>query len=223
MSGTARWLVAISLVFGLGYPWLWSVALPGAVMIALKGAGVALLALAAALDTRTRDGWLLAALLAFGAIGDVLLEIDIAAGAGAFAVGHFVAIILYLRNRRVPVALDLAMAGLLPIVAAVTPALLLWGRREAVPFIAYALLLGAMTGSAWLSRFPRLVPVGAMLFLASDMLIAVRLAGGETWLGLPIWLLYYLGQLMIFLGVRISLPPRERSSGGGGPSKVVEG
>jgi uncharacterized membrane protein YhhN len=222
MRAMARRLVALSLVFGLGYPLLWSQPLPAAAMIAVKGAGVALLALAAAVNDRTTDGWLLAALLALGATGDVLLEIDFGAGAGAFAAGHVVAIILYLRHRRVPGALDRAMAGLLPAIAAVIPALLLRGRPEALPFIAYALLLGAMATSAWLSRFPRLVALGAMLFLASDMLIALRMAGGGTWLGLPIWLLYYVGQLIIFLGVTASLPPRERSSGGGGPPKVVE-
>jgi uncharacterized membrane protein YhhN len=221
MRTMARWLVALSLLFGLGYPLLWGLALAATAMIAVKGTGVALLALAAAVNARATDGWLLAALLALGATGDVLLEIDFAAGAAAFAAGHVVAIVLYLRHRRVPNALDLAMAGLVPAVAAVTPALLLRGRPEALPFIAYALLLGAMATSAWLSRFPRLVAVGALLFLASDMLIALRMAGGETWLGLPIWLLYYVGQLMIFLGVTSSLPAEP--VGRGATRSVVEG
>jgi len=217
-------LVAISLVFGLGYPLLWSQPLSPAAMIGLKGAGVGLLALAASLSARKPDGWLLAALLALGAAGDVLLEIEFGAGAAAFAAGHVLAITLYWRNRRAGLGLrDGSMAALLPALAAAIPALLLRGRPEAVPFAAYALLLGAMAASAWLSRFPRLVALGALLFVASDMLIAVRMAGGMPELGLPIWLLYYLGQLMIYLGVSATLPPRERSSGGGGPPKVVEG
>jgi uncharacterized membrane protein YhhN len=223
MRGTARLLVAFSLAFGLGYPLLWSWPLAPAALIAAKGAGVGLLAVAAAGSARTGDGWLLTLLLALGAAGDVLLEVEFGAGAAAFAVGHVVAILLYLRNRRAADMLDWAMAGLLPIAATVIPAVLLRGRPEAIPFAAYGLLLGTMAGSAWLSRFPRLVASGALLFLPSDMLIAFRLAGGETWLSLPIWLLYYLGQLMIFLGVTAALPPRERSSGGGGPPKVVEG
>jgi uncharacterized membrane protein YhhN len=106
----------------------------------------------------------------------------------------------------------------------VVPFVLLQGRPEAVAFTAYALLLGAMAASAWLSRFPRgLVAAGALLFLASDMLIALRMGRGVAGLGPAIWLLYYVGQLMIFLGVSTALPPRERSSGGGGPPKVVEG
>ncbi|HEX8225865.1 MAG TPA: lysoplasmalogenase [Allosphingosinicella sp.] len=220
----AAWLlVAISLLFGLGYPLLWSQPVPEATLIAAKGMGVALLAVAAASIARGTDGWLLAAVLAFGAAGDVLLEIEFGVGAAAFALGHVVAILLYLRNRRAAGAPGWAAAGLLPVAAAIIPAILLRGRPEAIPFAAYALLLGAMAGSAWLSRFSRLVTMGALLFLVSDMLIALRMASGETWLSLPIWLLYYLGQLMIFLGVTSSLPPRERSSGGGGPPKVVEG
>ena len=218
MTKTVRWLAAISLVFGLGYPLLWLQPLAPAAMIAVKGAGVGLLACAAAWNARSADGWLLAAVMAFGAAGDALLEIDIAAGASAFAAGHIVAIILYLRNLRAAAGpLDRAIPVLLPVAATALPYLLLRGRPETVAFILYAALLGGMAASAWTSRFPRLVPLGAFLFLASDMLIAARLGGGKEWLGLPIWLLYYVGQLMIFLGVTSALPPRERSSGGGGP------
>lgn len=206
MRARTGWLVALSLLFGLGYPLLWTQPLAPAAMIAVKGAGVALLALAAAVNARTTDGWLLAAVLALGATGDVLLEIQFAAGAAAFAAGHVAAILLYLRNRRSAGTPDWAVAALLPLCAAAVPALLLRGRPEAWPFTAYALLLGFMAAGALLSRFSRLVALGALLFLVSDMLIALRLAGGAAWLGLPIWLLYYVGQLMIFLGVRSSLP-----------------
>jgi len=225
MKGTARLLVAMSVAFGLSYPLLWD-HLPGpALSIAMKGAGVGLLALAAALRARDLDGRLLACLLTLGATGDVLLEMSLAAGAAAFAAGHAVAIFLYRRNRRAESdQKDLAVAALILLAAAAVPGLLLQDRPEAVAFTAYALLLGAMAASAWLSRFPRrLVALGALLFLASDMLIAFRMADGPAGLGPPIWLLYYVGQLLIFLGVSTSLPPRERSSGGGGPAKLVEG
>lgn len=223
MTGTARLLVASSLVFGLGYPLLWSQGLPPAAMVAVKGAGVGLLAVAAAWRARTADGWLLATMMALGAAGDVLLEIDFAAGASAFAAGHIVAIILYLRNLRpAPGLLDRAVAALLPAAATALPYFLLRERPEAVAFALYALLLGGMAAGAWTSRFPRrLVALGALLFLASDMLIAVRMAGGESWLGLPIWLLYYVGQLMIFLGVASSLPAKP--AGRGTTRSVVEG
>ena len=223
MSGTARLLVAMSVAFGLSYPLLWD-HLPGPADVAWKGAGVGLLAVAAALRARGSDGWLFAAVMALGAAGDVLLELSLAAGAGAFAAGHVAAIFLYRRNRREADQAEVAIGVLVLLAAAGVPALLLQGRAEAGPFAAYALLLGAMAASAWLSRFPRrLVALGASLFLASDMLIAFRMASETPGLGAPIWLLYYVGQLLIFIGVTGSLPPRERSSGGGGPAKLVEG
>ena len=205
--GRMAWLlVALSLVFGLGYPLLRD-HVPATAAIMVKGGGVGLLALASASRARGPDGWLLALLLALGAAGDVLIELDLAAGAAAFAAAHVAAIALYLRNPRAPrVPRDLAIAVMLPAVAVLIPLAMLDGRPEAWPFVLYALLLGTMAGSALLSRFPRrAVFAGALLFLTSDMLIAVRLGTGRTGLGLPIWLLYYLGQLLIFLGVISSL------------------
>jgi uncharacterized membrane protein YhhN len=205
MRSHARLLVALSLVAGLAYPLLWD-RFPTAMDMAWKGAGVGLLALAAALRARETDGRLLALMLALGAVGDVLLEISLAAGAVAFAAGHVVAIFLYRRNRRPDCdRRDLAIAALILLAAAATTLGLLWGRPEAAPFTAYALLLGAMAASAWLSRFPRrLVAAGALLFLASDMLIALRMASEIAGLAPPTWLLYYVGQLMIFIGVSSS-------------------
>ncbi|HEX8625413.1 MAG TPA: lysoplasmalogenase family protein [Allosphingosinicella sp.] len=217
-----RLLVALSLLFGTSYPLLWE-HLPTAMDMAWKGAGVGVLALAAALNAGSAHNRLLALVLALGAAGDVLLEMSLAAGAAAFAAGHAVAIFLYRRNRRSDTdQKDIATAALILLAAAAVPALLLQGRAEALPFILYALLLGAMAASAWLSRFPRgLVALGALLFLASDMLIALRMASDIASLAAPIWLLYYVGQLMIFLGVASSLPAKP--VGRGTTGTVVEG
>src|SRR5687767_8324548 len=84
MTGLTRLLVASSLLVGLGYPLLWAQGLPETALIAVKGMAVGLLAIAAASIARTADGWLLAAVLALGAAGDVLLEIEFGAGAAAF-------------------------------------------------------------------------------------------------------------------------------------------
>lgn len=209
MSRSTWPLVVTSLVAGLSYPLLWD-HLPDSADMAVKAAGVGLLALAAALRARSRDEWLLALVMALGATGDALLELSLAAGAAAFAAGHVVAIYLYRRNRRAQTdQKDWAIAALILLVAVAVPAFLLAGRPEAVPFTVYALLLGAMAATAWLSRFPRgMVALGASLFLASDMLIALRMAGDVAGLGPAIWLLYYVGQLLIFLGVTTSLGQR---------------
>jgi uncharacterized membrane protein YhhN len=223
MARIARLLVGLSLVAGLAYPLLWSAPLAPEAMIAAKGAGVGLLALAALLRARTTDGWLLASVLALGALGDILLEIDFAAGASAFACGHIVAIILYLRNRRAAAGLlDRAIAAFVPAAAAIVPVLLLRGRPEGVAFAFYGALVGAMAAAAWMSRFPRwIVAVGALMFLASDMLIAARLGLEAPWLSLPIWLLYYAGQVLIFAGVISSLPAKP--AGRGTRRSLVEG
>jgi uncharacterized membrane protein YhhN len=212
MKGDARVLAAIGVVSGLVYPLLWLLELPHWVMIVAKGAGVGFLAVAAARSARSLDGWLLAAVLGLGAAGDVLLEIDFALGAASFALGHVTAVWLYLRNRRPGAnAAEFSAAALLLALAVGGPWLLLEGRPEQTAFAGYGLVLGAMAASAWLSRFPRtFVAAGALLFVASDLLIAARL-GMETrpaGLGLAIWYLYFAGQALIYLGVSDNLERR---------------
>jgi uncharacterized membrane protein YhhN len=61
-----------------------------------------------------------------------------------------------------------------------------------------------MAASAWLSRFSRYsVGIGALMFVASDLLIFARLGGvlGENVTGWLVWPLYYAGQLLICTGV----------------------
>ena len=73
----------------------------GAAIHLWKASGVALLAAWAAVNARSLDGRMIAAVMACGALGDWLLDAaGMLQGAAAFAVGHAVAIILYLRHRR---------------------------------------------------------------------------------------------------------------------------
>lgn len=170
-----------------------------------KGSGVGLLALWAALQARSTDGWLIAAALALGATGDVLLETHgLTVGAVAFLAGHVVAAALYLRNRAKP----LWQAA----VIAVGVAALSWwlpADRSAAPGIAlYAAGLGAMFGTAAISRFsPFTVGNGAALFVFSDLLIFARLGplAASDLPGLLIWPTYFAGQALIAWGVVHSL------------------
>ena len=77
--------------------------------------------------------------------------------------------------------------------------------RASAPGVAvYAAGLAAMAASAWLSRFPRhQVALGAVMFLASDLLIFARSGplAGAAWLGLAIWGLYFAGQALIATSV----------------------
>ena len=209
MGKLSRGLLVLSLAFGLSYPLAWGHGWPDSLTTPWKGAGVGLLALFAASEARNLDGWLLAGLLGFGALGDVLLVGSMTSGAIAFMIGHVIAIWLFLRNRRERLSVSQSALALLVIPAS---ALIAWSlptdRGQALGVTVYALFVAAMAASAWTSRFPRYVTgMGAMMFLASDLLIFARMGPLEdaAWAGLAIWLLYYSGQLLIALGVRGAL------------------
>ena len=214
MAKPARGLLVVSLLFGFSYPLIWQLGWPEGVTTAWKGAGVGLLALLAAVEARSSDGWLLAGLLAFGALGDILLVDSMAAGAIAFMIGHVVAIWLYLRNRRERLSASQRALAIIVIPASV---LVAWSlpadRGQAFGVAVYALFVAAMAAAAWTSRFPRyMTGIGAMMFLASDLLIFARMGPlqGAAWTGVAIWLIYYAGQVLITLGVRGSLSAFER-------------
>lgn len=202
-------LLILSMAAGLIYPMLWDAGLPDSLRLAAKGSGIALLALYAATQARSGDGWLLAAVMAFGALGDVLLDIRFEAGALAFAIGHLIAIRLYLKNRQGQISGARTLClGLLLLAALLMPWLLL-GSRDGLPGLAvYALLLALMAATAWISRFPtNLVGGGALMFVVSDGLIVARMGPLADMFGtsLAVWLLYYLGQLLICVGVSRTL------------------
>ena len=206
------WLLA-SLVAGISFFFVKDAALAGLFKMAWKGAGVALLAVYALRHAPGRDGKLLAAVMAFGAAGDMAIEISLEAGAACFFVGHIVAIALYARHRRTsltPSQKATAVALLLgtPLIAFLLPA-----DRSAAPTVAlYALALGGMAAAAWSSAFPRYrVGLGAVLFVASDLLIFARMGplADSPLPGLLIWSLYYIGQFMICVGAVGYLRMRE--------------
>ena len=201
-----KWVMAAALVTGLSYVGVWGAGFGPDVMTVWKGAGVALLASWAALHARNLDGWLVTAVMAFGAGGDVLLETaGLQAGAAAFAIGHIIAIILYARNRRVALSPSQKMLALL-IVPAV--AFIAWtlpsDRSAAIAIAGYAALLGIMAAMAWTSAFPRFrTGIGAMMFVASDLLIFARMGpiADTLTIGIAVWLLYFVGQVLIVRGV----------------------
>ncbi|RRN65893.1 lysoplasmalogenase [Caulobacter sp. 602-1] len=200
MSAVARWTLIASVIAGVSYVATWALDLPPGVETAWKGAGVALLTVHAALRARSPDGWLLAAVMAFGAGGDVLLETHgLTVGALSFLLGHVVASALYLRHRKPGSWLPLT---LIPVVVGIS--FLLPHDRSGAPGIAlYSLFLAVMAATALMSRFPlKTVGLGALMFVVSDLLIFGRLGPLPDNLatGLAVWGLYYFGQLLICLG-----------------------
>ncbi len=198
------WLL-LSLLAATTYFFVMDDPVGGTWLMIWKGAGVALLAVYAAARAHGPNGLLIALVMAFGAAGDVALEISYLIGGALFAVGHCLAIVLYLRNRRLQLtgsqgAAALALLALAPLIAAsLTYPLPNWMLATA-----YSFLVAAMAAAAWTSRFPRYrVGLGAVMFVASDLLIFAREAGALSpsvgeWL---IWPLYYGGQFLIATGV----------------------
>jgi hypothetical protein len=198
------WLAALAA--GASYMVAVAQAMDGPAIWAWKGAGVALLAAWALANAHGRDGQWIAAMLACGALGDVLIDaVGLTAGALAFIAGHALAIILYRRHRRANIApSQKALALLLPPATAGIAALLVTGAGDVMAVTLYAAILGLMAATAWISRFTRyLTGLGAMLFVASDLLIFARL--GERvdpdFARMLIWPLYFAGQAMIARGV----------------------
>jgi uncharacterized membrane protein YhhN len=203
-SGLQLALVLASLAAGLLYPLVEGRFGPVA-DIAAKGTGVALLAIAALAG---KQRWL-AAIMAAGAAGDVLLELPggLIIGGAAFAAGHAIAIVHYSRNRRpaLPRADWLTAAALLGY-GAVMPTLVMPPGAAVGQVTLYSILLCGMAATALLSRFPRQwLALGALFFVISDTLLIMRmggrLVGGAALHGALVWYFYYLGQLGIFIGV----------------------
>jgi uncharacterized membrane protein YhhN len=116
-----------------------------------------------------------------------------------------VAIVLYLRNRRPHAARSQRLLALVTVPASL---LIVWAMLAPQPgwwhAAIYTAFVAVMVAAAWLSRFPRYrTGIGAMLFLASDLLIFARLGGQiAPALGAAlIWPLYFWGQALIAWGV----------------------
>ncbi|UTP40946.1 lysoplasmalogenase family protein [Phenylobacterium sp. LH3H17] len=206
----ARVALIAAVVAGVSYMASWDLPLSQTASLTWKGAGVALLAVHAALRARGPDGWLICAVMAFGAAGDVLLgAAGLVTGAVAFLVGHLIAIWLYMRNRPSEVAPSRWLFAAVLVPATVALAFLLPSDRAGAPGVAlYALGLALMAATAWISRFPRrMTGIGAVMFVVSDLLIFAREGplAGQAWVGFGIWGLYFAGQVLICLGVTRTL------------------
>ncbi len=173
--------------------------------ITWKGAGTWLLAVYAGLRARNNQGWIIAFVMALGAMGDVLVERSLVAGSLAFIIGHIAAIYLYLNNRRATLMPSQKQLAIL-----LVPAIMIiaWSLTHDATVLLYSLFLSMMAASAWISRFPRYrTGIGAMLFVASDLLIFAQMGPlAESDFASPlIWLLYFTGQVLIVLGVTNTL------------------
>ncbi len=188
---------------------------PELYLIPLKGAAVGLLALYLWQRHSSPDARLMAWAFGAASLGDMALEIETERLIGGllFFAYHVMAMGVYLRNRRSRLtrsqkAAVIAMLLLTPVIAWLLPV----DRAEATNVGLYALALGAMAASAWASVFPRYrVGAGAVLFLVSDILLFAEMGPlqGDIVPQVLVWPVYYLGQLLIAVGVAQTLRKRD--------------
>jgi len=184
-----------------------------ALSVVFKVASIGLLiALAATAHPRRK---LLIAALASSAAGDFLLEVRqigslgptrlFLAGLISFLVAHLFYVAMFVKARSVAtVSVTRKIACVIVIIVAATSMAILWpGLAEMrIPVVAYSIVLAVMVMTAQLSRFSKLVAVGALSFLASDTMLAMSIFG-HPFAGsrILVWITYYAAQLMIAVGV----------------------
>lgn len=211
-NGLARLVLIAAIVGGVSYIASWSMHLPVWPEAAWKGSCVGLLAVYAALQARSTDGWLIAAVMALGMGGDVLLSVaSLEVGAVSFLIGHLVAIWLYARNLREGWKRGLPLAAVFVIAVAAFSWSLPPDRAGAPGIALYATGLAAMAAAACLSTFPRhFVALGALMFVASDLFLFARLGPlkGQEWANFAVWGLYIGGEILIAYGVTRTLEQR---------------
>jgi uncharacterized membrane protein YhhN len=208
-----RPLLLASIAAAAAFFYLRDADIPEMAAIAVKGSAVGLLAVYAFLRHSSPDARLLTWVFGLCACGDVMIEYDFQIGGLLFFAAHVFAITLYLRHRRENLtpsqkATAAALLLLTPVIAYTLPA----DRSTALSTGLYGLALGGMAASAWASSFPRYrVGAGAVLFLASDLLILAAM-GPLAESEIPhvfIWPTYYLGQFLICTGVMQTLRKRD--------------
>ena len=200
LLGLSALLAFSYLMAGWGLP----VEYPGTV--ALKASGILLLAVYAA----RRNAYLLAMALALSAIGDAMLALEpsrMTLGIASFGLAHILYAWIFLRVLRLRGMrgrMGYAMAGLLAVFGV---AILIWlqpGMGELrVPATIYNGIIMVMAIIACLSKARWLAVIGALLFVASDSLIALDLFKDydPAWRGPAVWISYVAAQFCLTLGL----------------------
>ena len=153
--------------------------------------------------------WLLVALV-LGLAGDVFLLGDsdtrFRLGLGAFLAGHLALVVAFTRLGLDPASWAwlawVALGTCLLATRRVVPATFLRGGQAlALPVALYTVAIGAMVIVAFDTGEP-LVAVGAVVFAASDSVLAVdRFVAPRPWAPVAVMVTYHLGQALIVAGV----------------------
>jgi len=197
---------------------------PAATAVTLKvGSILLLLALAAASVRRSVP---LLAALAASALGDFLLGVPrlgplgegelFVFGLGAFLLAHSWYIALFGRNLAEGVSRERKAGIAVAILTLAITLFVLWPSLGdlRIAVLVYAIALDAMAVTALASRFPPLVGIGALFFVASDAMLALEHFGHPFAAArVLVWTTYYAAQFMITVGVlrRVSADRKSKS------------
>lgn len=158
---------------------------------------------------RRRAAWPMVAALVFHAVGDGLLNLGsryLLAGMAAFFVGHLGYIAAFWPQSQpfdqLSIQRRVAIAALVVLMVALT--LYIWPMLPGIQVVAspfYSIALTAMAVTALLGRWSvPWVSIGAILFVASDVLLGLRLFAGVHAFSFAIWPAYAAAQILIPLG-----------------------
>ncbi len=196
----------ISLAFGLSYPLSNLINLPDILIIIWKMAAVGCLALYALRNHSHGSFLILASFLSVYALGDGFVEFDILWGGIAFAIGHIIAILFFLKYRRPSLSFSQKLLVFtLPIITPLIAYMITNTAEESgLDAAIYIALLAMMASAAWASSFPRYrTGLGTILFIISDLLLFLRfgLSPDIFWLNLMVWYSYYFGVFLMATGI----------------------
>jgi uncharacterized membrane protein YhhN len=188
--------------------------LPHLLVVILKTLSVSLLSVAAFRQMKGTAKYLLTTALLLSSLGDFFLALReekyFVFGLLAFLTAHLVYIMLFWQVMRLkPSSANAAQKVLIGVIVTCSAAMCWWllpvPDGLTVPVAVYLAIITLMVLSAILAgKSSWLTPVGAILFMLSDSLIALsrfkHLIGGLP-AHLMIWSLYYIAQYLIFRGV----------------------
>ncbi|HEY1750440.1 MAG TPA: lysoplasmalogenase [Caulobacteraceae bacterium] len=212
--GAGVWIWPVSVIAALAYGTFYFRRPPSLARTAVKTAAVGGLAVTSALAA---SPWPLTLALALSALGDALLasetERGLQLGLASFLIAHLAYVALFLgvgdgvtadrpwSPTTAPATHLLAAAAVL--VAALAMLAWLWpglGRMRTAVALYVAAIVAMVTASLLLPLGYAFASAGALMFFASDAILAAKLFRGKlTGLvgDLLVWWLYYLGQLAI--------------------------
>lgn len=173
---------------------------PGSAIV--KGGSVVALAI---LTWRARPRLVALALLASSA-GDILLDVDPAglfvAGLCAFLAAHVLYTIAFASAWPSPLLIPRQSTAALALIVVYVAALSTWLApslgKMAAPVAVYICVITTMAASSFIARLPIQAPLGAVLFLISDSLLAAaKFKGTFALRDYAVWATYYAAQFCI--------------------------